>query len=124
MFNNYSSSNSNSNNTNIKVNAVCGTLVKNYQKSFFFKCQADGEESRKLFSPIRPRIQVSEYYKYDTNEKETEYKCGRYVTKECYYRDIVVIQIMILADGMLLSEVMWKDEFDEMFVIPPVEQEV
>lgn len=92
MFNSYSSSNS----TNIKVNAVCGTLVKNYQKSFFVRFQLGSNFGDRLLS-TEPRI-----YK-DYGDKP-----------------VVVIQCMCAGgkDGNeMIAEVMWKDEFDEMFEV-------
>ena len=32
-----------------------------------------------------------------------------------YYKPVVVLQSMILANGILLNEVIWKDDFDNMF---------
>lgn len=90
MFNNYSYSGGN---TNIKVNAVSGTLVKNYRKSFFLRFAIGSTMEDCLFSK-NPRLQNP----------------NGFGTKE-----VVVIQSMIIADKTMLAEVMWKDDFDEMF---------
>lgn len=80
----------NLNSTNIKVNAVSGTIVKNYRESFFTRFQIGSEYAKKLLFE-EPKID---------NKKS------------------VVIQCM-LAGGKnaneIIAEVMWKDDFDEMF---------
>ena len=96
------------NNNNIEINSVTGTLVKNYRKSFFFKCREDSYEASDLFDPQNPKIEVKEgtsncFYKY-------VHGGGR------YYKNVVVLQTMILANGMLLNEVIWQDDFDNMFI--------
>lgn len=87
MFNSYSSAN----NTNIKVNAVSGTIVKNFKESFFVRTKYDS------------RLFASHPEAYDEN-------IGR-------YKPAVVIQSMIIGDGIMLSEVMWKSDFDKMFEV-------
>lgn len=99
------------NNTNIDINSVSGTLVKNYKKSFFFKCKEDSVEAERLFSPINSHIYVSR----DTNGavKGSERRgSGEYTI---YYKNTVVLQTMILANGVLLNEVIWQDDFDDIF---------
>lgn len=80
----------NLNNTNIKINAVSGTIVKNYRKSFFVRFQIGSEYAKKL---------LCEDPKIDSKKA-------------------VVIQCM-LAGGKnaneIIAEVMWKDDFDKMF---------
>ena len=90
MFNSYSADN----NTRINVNAVCGTLVKNYQKSFFVRFQLGSNFGEKLLS-INPSIRRQ----YDEVP-------------------VVVIQCMCAGgkDGNeMIAEVMWKKDFDSLF---------
>lgn len=80
----------NHNNTNIKVNAVSGTLVKNYQKSFFTRFQIESLYGDKLLSD-NPKIRD---------------------------KNAVVIQCMCAGGkngNELIAEVMWKEDFDKMF---------
>jgi hypothetical protein len=77
-------------NTNIKVNAVSGTLVKNYQKSFFTRFQIDSPYSKSLLCD---------------NAKIADKKA-------------VVIQCMCAGGkngNEIIAEVMWKEDFDKMF---------
>ena len=45
--------------------------------------------------------------------KNEEWRGRDYCT--VYYKQVVVLQSMILANGILLNEVIWKDDFDNMF---------
>lgn len=90
MFNSYSADNS----TRINVNAVCGTLVKNYQKSFFVRFQLGSDFGEKLLD-VNPSIR-----QYGEN------------------RQVVVIQCMCAGgkDGNeMIAEVMWKKDFDSLY---------
>lgn len=95
--------------TNIKVNAISGTLVKNYKDSFMLQIE-QGNISRAIFS-MNPRLKVSRNTQGCYEEKE--WFSGEY--HSVYYKDVVVIQSMILSDGLFLCELMWKDDFDKMF---------
>lgn len=88
MFNNYTYRGGD---TNIKVNAVNGTIVKNFKESFFLRFEIGSSMERELFSK-RPQL-IKDY----SNEP------------------VVVIQSMIIGDKLMLAEVMWKKDFDLMF---------
>ncbi len=113
MFNStYVRGGNTTNSNNIEINSVTGTLVKNYRKSFFFKCKEGSNEADRLFDPGNPRIYVSSRTKGAI--KDSEWRGGSNYT--IYYKNIVVLQTMILANGMLLNEVIWQDDFDSMFM--------
>lgn len=95
----------------VKINAISGTLVKNYRKSFFLKCSMNGSIANFLFDAENPRIKVS--YKFKGAIEEEEYRNGHYYS--VYFKPVVVLQTMVLADGLLLNEIMWKEDFDEMY---------
>lgn len=83
-----------SNRTNIKVNAVSGTIVKNYKKSFFVKFNLDSHLAGHLLD-IEP-------YMYRGNNRTP----------------VTVIQCMCAGgrDGSeMIAEVMWKEDFEEIF---------
>lgn len=99
------------NNTNIDINSVSGTLVKNYRKSFFFKCKEDSVAAERLFNPTNSCIYVSHNTKGAI--EGSEYRNNG--TYTIYYKKTVVLQTMILANGILLNEVIWQDDFDDIF---------
>ncbi len=80
-----------SNSAKIKINSVSGTLVKNCSKSFFYKCSIDGADAFRLFLPEKQTVEI--------DHRRVE---------------VVVLQAMVIADGVLLSEVVRKEDFDEM----------
>ena len=98
-------------NTTIDINSVSGTLVKNYKKSFFFKCKENSIEAERLFSPINSRI----YVNHDTEGAIRTSENRGNGTYEVLYKKAVVLQTMILANGILLNEVIWQDDFDDIF---------
>ncbi len=89
MFNTYRGGD-----TNIKVNAVSGTMVKNFAKSFFLRFQIGSGMEECLFNK-EPKLQRG--YCRDN------------------FEPVVVIQSMIIGDKTMLTEVMWKEDFDAMF---------
>lgn len=88
MFDTYRGGNTN---TNIKVNAVNGTIVKNFKESFFLRFEIGSSMERELFSK-NPNL-----------------------IKDYSSEPVVVIQSMIIGDKLMLAEVMWKKDFDLMF---------
>lgn len=97
--------------TNIDINSVSGTLVKNYKKSFFFKCEENSIEAERLFNPTNSHIYVNR--NTDGAIEGREYRSNG--TYTIYYKNTVVLQTMILANGILLNEVIWQDDFDDIF---------
>ena len=97
--------------TNIDINSVSGTLVKNYKKSFFFKCDENSIEANRLFNPENSHIYVSR----NTDGAIEGHERRNNGTYTIYYKKTVVLQTMILANGVLLNEVMWQDDFDNIF---------
>lgn len=86
MFNSYSSNNS------ININAVSGTIVKNYRKSFILRFHMKSSMAENILSK-NPLMRKN-------------------IGEE---KPVVVLQVMLCGDGELLAEVMWKDDFDEIF---------
>ena len=54
MFNTYSQ--------NINVNAVSGTLVKNYEKSFFYRFRGDTAKGDKILEETKPSFNLYENF--------------------------------------------------------------
>lgn len=89
MFNRYSVDNSQS----IKINAVSGTIVKNYKESFILRFHMKSLLAEKLLD-ASPELRVPNHNTY---------------------KPVVVLQVMLCGEQELLAEVMWKSDFDEMF---------
>lgn len=86
MFNSYNT------NQKVEINAVSGTLVKNYKDSFILKFTSGSQMADKLFD-INPRVKVNSH---------TELP-------------VVVLQVMVSGNNELVAEVMWKKDFDKMY---------
>lgn len=70
----------------LHINAVCGTLVKNHAKSHFVICKSDST----LFDAKFPRMAG----------------VGKNI-------DVVVLQAMIIGEGLFLCEVVALEDFSE-----------
>ena len=93
MFNSYKGGD-----TNIKVNAVSGTMVKNFKDSFFLSFEIGSSLEKRLFNK-EPKLSYPNKDDYNYPREEP----------------VVVIQTMIIGDKIMLAEVMWKKDFDAMF---------
>jgi formyltetrahydrofolate hydrolase len=106
ILDSYSSSRTNVSNS-IKINAVTGNILKNYQKSFFKRFKLDSTMAKQLFDEELPHLSkyTTEYYNtqsYSSYQKEEK-------------RPVVIVQMMICGESEVLAEIMWKDDFDELF---------
>ena len=86
MFNSYQ------NQQNIKINAVSGTIVKNYKDSFFRRFNLTSDLASKILG------------------HKPEYPITSYMSKP-----IVVIQMMVCGDMDVVAELMFKEDFDKLF---------
>lgn len=91
MFNSYNVSNP----QEVNINAVSGTIVKNYRDSFILRFHMKSAMAETVLSR-NPRLQERDY-------RDSEYK------------PIVVLQVMLCGEQELLAEVMWKEDFDKMY---------
>lgn len=92
MFNSYNIDNSQS----IKINAVSGTIVKNYKDSFILRFHMKSTMAEKILDK-EPKLSRSDEYRNNRNYP------------------VVVLQVMLCGNEELLAEVMWKEDFDKMF---------
>lgn len=94
MFNSYDI------NQKVEINAISGTLVKNYKDSFFRRFHMKSKFAEQVLSE-NPTMstQVTDEYgaKYSQN------------------KPIVVLQVMLCGEGELIAEIMWKEDFDKMY---------
>ena len=91
MFNSYNVSNPQT----VNINAVSGTIVKNYKDSFILRFHMKSEMGD-IILDRNPRLK-------ERNSRDSKYK------------PVVVLQVMVCGEQELLAEVMWKEDFDKMF---------
>ncbi|WP_455717772.1 hypothetical protein [Anaerosporobacter sp.] len=106
MLNSYAAGGKANVNNSIKINAVNGNILKNYQKSFFKRFKLDSNLATQLFDEDLPHL--SKYtmdYSYDYRGYNKEEK-----------RPVTIIQMMMCGESEVIAEIMWKDDFDAMFV--------
>lgn len=93
MFNNYSSN-------TIKINAISGTLVKNYKDSFFLDYDIGSNLADALHS-ADPRYYAKGRRYHSLREEDTE--------------PVVILQTMLISEKRVMSEVIYKSDFDNLF---------
>ena len=76
--------------TNIKVNGVSGTLIKTFRKSFFKRFHMQSSMADYVLDETKPRIRSGG-------------------------NEIVVLQIMLCGDNEFLAELIYKEDYDEIF---------
>lgn len=86
MFNSYQ------NQQNIKINAISGTIMKNYKESFFKRFHLQSELANNVLA------------------HNPKYPLTDYVSKP-----VVVLQMMVCGDMEVVAELMFKDDFDKLF---------
>ena len=108
MLNSYSSGGNASVNNSIKINAVNGNILKNYQKSFFKRFKLESKLATQLFDEEQPHLSkfIKKYY--------NDVGYGNSYTEE-EKRPVVIIQMMMSGESEVLAEIMWKDDFDQIF---------
>lgn len=106
ILNSYSSGGSSSVRNSIEINAVSGNILKNYQKSFFKRFKLDGDLAKQLFDEDQPHLN-----KYTTQYSNNDYRGYQHTEK----RPVVIIQMMMCGNCDVLAEIMWQEDFDEMF---------
>lgn len=102
------------NNQSLNINAVSGTIVKSYVKSFIIRFNAKSEIAKDILDKNPKMVKYTERH-------ESEYLSGR-TYNEPVYKPIVVLQIMLCGNDEFLAEIMWKDDFDKMMEPQIIEQ--
>lgn len=77
--------------TKIKINAVSGTLVKNYSNSFILHFNVNSKLGEKLLC----------------DDPKLWRDC------HCASEPVVILQMMLCGEHEVLAEVIFKDDFDE-----------
>jgi hypothetical protein len=112
MFDNYSRNNYNNPQT-VDINAVGGTIIKNYRDSFMVRFNMKSKMGEALLCKDPTMVKRIERHIDNTHcSWEEEIK-----------EPVVVLQVMLCGEQELLAEVMWKEDFDKMFE-PQIDKEV
>lgn len=91
MFNSYTTNN----NQRLDINAISGSMVKTYTKSFFQVAQMGSPIYRDLMG-AEPTFTHGSSYNPKTEE-------------------VVILQTLILGDKYLMFELIFKKDFDKLF---------
>ncbi len=91
----------------VNINAVSGTIVKNYKDSFILRFHMQSETARSLLDK-EPELTRKEVY----HPSGSPYHTGH---TEKIGEPVVVLQVMLCGEQELLAEVMWKEDFDKMY---------
>lgn len=83
--------------TNNNINAVSGTLVKTFRKSYFVTCDFHSYLAEGLFDKEKPNLGKEGYYGYEQG------------------KEIVILQTMLCGEDRILVEVINKEDYDELF---------
>ncbi|NRU52640.1 hypothetical protein [Clostridium beijerinckii] len=82
-------------NNNLNINAITGTILKNYKDSFFLRFHLESPLGKQILNR-NPKI----------SETNTSYAKNK---------EIVVIQMMMCGDMDVIAELMWKEDFDKLY---------
>lgn len=80
--------NTTSNNTNLKINATSGTITKTYKDSFITRFHMHSNFASNVLD-MKPTI---------------------------WGNPVVVLQCMTIGDGELIAEIIFKEDFDALFL--------
>lgn len=98
----------------VNINAVGGTIVKNYRDSFILRFNMKPGMAEELLCKNPIMLKRIEHHNSDNYSGSWDEKI-----KE----PVVVLQVMLCGEQELLAEVMWKEDFDKMFE-PQIDKEV
>lgn len=83
---------------NLKVNSISGLIIKTNPKSFFKEFNITSEYAESLLNK-EPQIR--------------DYRFDCYGRREYFYREVVVLQIMVCGENRVIAEIMLKEDYDE-----------
>lgn len=106
--------NNNNYNQSLNINAVSGTIVKSYVKSFIVRFNSKSEIAKDILDKNPRMVKYTEYH-------ENRYNPAHRIEKPIY-EPIVVLQIMLCGNDEFLAEIMWEDDFDKMMEPQIIEQ--
>lgn len=106
MLDTYTNNSSKTTN-NIELNAITGTIVKNYKDSFFKRFSLHDKIANQLFDEGGAYLTKTETKYYDNSN----YKSYNSEVKI----PVVILQMMMCGKDEVLCELIFKDNFEKMF---------
>lgn len=106
MLDSYANNSSKTTN-NIELNAITGTIVKNYRDSFFKRFSLHDKIANQLFDEGGAYLTKTETKYYDNSS----YKSYNSEVKI----PVVILQMMICGKDEVLCELIFKEDFDKLF---------
>lgn len=106
MLDTYANNSSKTTN-NIELNAITGTIVKNYKDSFFKRFSLHDKIANQLFDEGGAYLTKTES-KYVDDKSWNSYN---YETKI----PVVILQMMMCGKDEVLCELIFKEDFDKLF---------
>ena len=108
MMDTYTKVNNNSKTTNnIDINAITGTIVKNYKDSFFKRFSLHDRIANQLFDEGGAYLTKTEINHCD----DVYWKSYNTETK----LPVVILQMMMCGKDEVLCELIFKEDFDKLF---------
>jgi len=95
MFNTNNTYSKSISNNNLNINAINGTILKNYKDSFFLRFHLKSKVGETLLNK-KPTLKQESYPYKDI--------------------DVVVIQMMMCGDMDVIAELILKEDFDKLYV--------
>lgn len=107
--------------TNLNINAVSGTLIKTFEKSYFVRVQANTPSDYFYFNDsLTPskivqsayRADALEQFKTNDNQFIKHYESNSYLLEPVY-----ILQVMLCGNDTYLIEAITQQEYDKIFEI-------
>lgn len=92
---------------NIELNAITGTIVKNYKASFFKRFSLHDKVANQLFDDGGAYLTKTES-KYFDDESWNSYNFETKIP-------VVILQMMMCGKDEVLCELIFKEDFDKLF---------
>jgi hypothetical protein len=81
-------------NNNLNINAITGTILKNYKDSFFLRFHIESSLGKELLNKY-PKLKETDQWSKS--------------------KDVVIIQMMMCGDMDVIAEIMWKEDFEKLY---------
>lgn len=98
--------------TSFKINAITGTIVKNYRDSFFKRFSLKSDLATQLFDQEGAYLTRRKYCPGESSSYNQRYREGYYIDEKV---PVVILQMMMCGENEVLCELIYKEDFDKLF---------